>query len=319
MRQRAASMAANTRHMLHFILTRIARTVLTVLGVFTAAFLLVRAHGDPAVLLLSEGATPQQLAELRSELGLDQPMWVQYGRFLGNALRGDFGDSLRQHTSALGLVLDRLPATLELAMASFVLGLALAFAGGLWMQLTPHRRLRSILLWLAFVRQAIPAFWFGLLLILVFSVQLRWLPSLGRGTVLHLVLPALTLATYELALYLRLLDSAFREEQGRDYIRTAYAKGLGHPAVTLRHALPNVLLPLVTIAGINLGVLLGGTVVTEIVFSWPGIGRLIVQSVQQRDYPVVVAGVVVASLVFVTVNLAVDLLYTRLDPRVGSA
>ncbi|MBM3572906.1 MAG: ABC transporter permease, partial [Alphaproteobacteria bacterium] len=163
---------------------------------------------------------------------------------------------------------------------------------------------------------AIPVFWFGLLMILLFSVTLRWLPSLGRGGIEHLILPAITLATFELALYLRLLDAAFAEQQSQDYIRTAYAKGQTQAMILLRHMLPNALLPLITIAGINLGVLLGGTVVTETVFSWPGVGRLIVQSVSQRDYPVVIAGVLVTSIVFVVVNLIVDLLYALLDPRV---
>ncbi|MFZ4533084.1 MAG: ABC transporter permease, partial [Alsobacter sp.] len=175
---------------------------------------------------------------------------------------------------------------------------------------------RRCVLWLALVRQAIPTFWFGLLLILAFSVSLRWLPSLGRGTMANLVLPALTLGTYELALYLRLLDASFREQQSHDYVRTAYAKGEKRTRVLIREILPNVLLPMVTIAGLNLGVLLGGTVVTETVFSWPGVGRLIVQAVSQRDYPVIVAGILVTSLIFVLLNLLVDLLYAVLDPRV---
>jgi peptide/nickel transport system permease protein len=168
----------------------------------------------------------------------------------------------------------------------------------------------------ALTRQAIPVFWFGLLLILLFAVNLRWLPSLGRGTIAHLVLPALTLATYELALYLRLFNSSLATEGQQDYVRTAYAKGQSKVKVLLRHMLPNALLPLITIAGINLGLLLGGTVVTETVFSWPGVGRLIVQSVSPRDYPVIIAGVVVVCLIFVIINLIVDLLYAYLDPRV---
>jgi peptide/nickel transport system permease protein len=159
-------------------------------------------------------------------------------------------------------------------------------------------------------------FWFGLLLILLFSVTLRWLPSLGRGTPAHLVLPALTLATYEIALYLRLFHSSLAAEERQDYVRTAYAKGQSRTKVIVRHMLPNALLPLITIAGMNLGLLLGGTVVTETVFSWPGVGRLIVQSVSQRDYPVIIAGVFVVCLIFVVINLVVDLLYAWLDPRV---
>jgi peptide/nickel transport system permease protein len=174
-------------------------------------------------------------------------------------------------------------------------------------------------MWIALARQAIPVFSFGLFLILIFAVWLRWLPSLGRGGIDHLLLPALTLATYELALYLRLFNASLSHEQRQDYVRTAYSKGQSRSKVIIRHMLPNALLPLVTIAGINLGLLLGGTVVTETVFSWPGVGRLMVQSVSQRDYPVIIAGVFVVSLIFVAVNLLVDILYGFLDPRVRLA
>jgi ABC-type dipeptide/oligopeptide/nickel transport system permease component len=302
--------------MLRFLARRVLQSVLTIFGVLTAAFFLVRLAGDPTTLLLPVEASDQDIARMRRELGLDQSLLVQYVKFLANAAQGDFGISLRQQTSALGLVIERLPATLELALTAFVLGLVLAFAAGLAMHLSSSRRLRAALLWIAFFRQAIPVFFFGLLMILLFSVTLGWLPSLGRGSIQHLILPALTLATYELALYLRLFNAAMGEEQRQDYVRTAYAKGQSRVSVILRHMLPNALLPLITVAGINLGVLLGGTVVTETVFSWPGVGRLIVQSVSQRDYPVIVAGVLVVSLIFVVVNLVVDLLYAALDPRV---
>jgi ABC-type dipeptide/oligopeptide/nickel transport system permease component len=302
--------------MTRFLIRRALQSALTVLGVLAASFFLVRLSGDPASLILPVEASDQDIARLRHEFGLDQSLALQFGKFLLNAARGDLGPSLRHHTSALGLVLERLPATLELALTAFILGLVLAFSVGLAMRLSRSRHLRAALLWLAFFRQAIPVFFFGLLMILLFSVTLGWLPSLGRGSLAHLILPAVTLATYELALYLRLFNAALGEEQTQDYVRTAYAKGQTRTKVILRHMLPNALLPLVTIAGINLGVLLGGTVVTETVFSWPGVGRLIVQSVSQRDYPVVIAGLLVISLVFVIVNLIVDVLYAVLDPRV---
>jgi peptide/nickel transport system permease protein len=302
--------------MTRFIFRRLLQSVFTIFGVLTGSFFLVRLAGDPTILLLPVQASTADVAVLRAELGLDQSLLVQYGKFLVNAVQGDFGDSLRHHTSALGLVMERLPATLELAVSAFVLGILLAFVAGLVSRLSRSRVLTATLLWLAFVRQAIPVFWFGLLMILLFSVYLGWFPSLGRGGWQHLVLPSLTLATYELALYLRLFNAGLGEEQKQDYVRTAYAKGQSRTRIVLRHMLPNALLPLITIAGINLGVLLGGTVVTETVFSWPGVGRLIIQSVNQRDYPVVIAGVLVVSLVFVVVNLIVDLLYGVLDPRV---
>lgn len=299
-----------------FLIRRVLQSVLTIFGVLTATFFLVRLAGDPAALLLPVEATDRDIAEFRRALGLDQPLPIQYLKFLLSAIEGDFGISLRQRTSALGLVIERLPATLELALTAFVLGIVLAFLLGLAMRLSNSPRLRAVIMWVALTRQAIPVFWFGLLLILLFAVNLRWLPSLGRGTVAHLVLPALTLATYELALYLRLFNSSLATEGQQDYVRTAYAKGQSKVKVLLRHMLPNALLPLITIAGINLGLLLGGTVVTETVFSWPGVGRLIVQSVSQRDYPVIIAGVVVVCLIFVIINLIVDLLYAYLDPRV---
>ena len=299
-----------------FLIKRVLQSVLTIFGVLTATFFLVRLAGDPAALLLPVEATDKDIAEFRRALGLDQPLPIQYLKFLLSAIEGDFGVSLRQRTSALGLVIERLPATLELALTAFVLGIVLAFLLGLAMRLSNSPRLRAVIMWAALIRQAIPVFWFGLLLILLFAVNLRWLPSLGRGTIAHLVLPALTLATYELALYLRLFNSSLAAESQQDYVRTAYAKGQSRVNVLLRHMLPNALLPLITIAGLNLGLLLGGTVVTETVFSWPGVGRLIVQSVGQRDYPVIIAGVVVVCLIFVIVNLIVDLLYAYLDPRV---
>lgn len=302
--------------MLTFITRRTIRAVLTVLAVLTIAFFLVRLAGDPVALLVPVQATSADIARIRAELGFDQPLYVQYLKFMGDAVQGDFGDSLRQQVPALGLVLERLPATLELAFSAFFLGIGLAFICGACMQLSSSRRLRSALMWAAFTRQAVPVFFFGLLMILIFSVFLGWLPSLGRGGWQHLILPAFTLATYELALYLRLFNNAFSEEGSQDYVRTAYAKGQSRAGAILRHMLPNALLPIVTIAGINLGVLLGGTVVTEIVFSWPGVGRLIVQAVSQRDYPVVQAGLLVVSTIFIVVNLLVDLLYAVLDPRV---
>jgi peptide/nickel transport system permease protein len=292
------------------------QSVLAVLGVVTAAFFLVRLAGDPATLLLTAEATAQDAARLRAAMGLDRPLFIQYVDFIWKALHGDFGVSMRQDVSAMSLVIERIPATLELALTSFAIGLGLAFLFGIIMRMGAPRWLRDFLMWVALGRQAIPIFSFGLLMILIFSVWLQWLPSLGRGSLSHLVLPAMTLGTYELALYLRLFNASLAVEQRQDYVRMAYAKGQGRIQVLLGHMLPNALLPLVTVAGINLGLLLGGAVVTETVFSWPGVGRLIVQSVGQRDFPVIIAGVFLISLIFVVINLIVDILYIYLDPRV---
>jgi peptide/nickel transport system permease protein len=302
-----------------FALNRALRAVLTVFGVVTAVFFLVRLSGDPVALMLPEQATPAQIAAMRAALGLDRPLFIQYLNFLASAARGDLGISLRQQVPALQLVLGRLPATLELAITAFVAGILLAFLAGLACQIARSQKLRTVLMWAALSRQAIPVFLFGQLLILLFAVELRWLPSVGRSGLKTLVLPAATLATYELGLYLRLFNAALGREFGQDYVRTAYAKGQTRTRIILRHMLPNALLPLITIAGVNLGVLLGGTVVTESVFGWPGVGRLIVQGVEQRDYPVVIAGILVISIIFVLVNFLVDLLYAVLDPRVRLA
>jgi ABC-type dipeptide/oligopeptide/nickel transport system permease component len=299
-----------------YLIRRLIQAIVTLLGVTTLVFFVVRISGDPSALLLPVQASEAQVEAVRHAFGLDQPLYVQYVSFLREAARGDLGLSIRQGEPALKLVLERLPATLELALAAFVFGIALALSIGIGIQVVPNRLVGDLALWLAFFRQAIPSFWFGLLLILVFSVSLGWLPSLGSGTWQHLVLPAATLGTFEVALYLRLLNAGFGEHLRQDYVRTARAKGLREVAVLVRHALPNVLLPIVTVAGINFGVLLSGTVITESVFSWPGVGRLVVQAVSQRDYPLVQAAILVISVIFVFVNFAVDLLYAAIDPRV---
>ncbi|MFV0296422.1 MAG: ABC transporter permease, partial [Hyphomicrobiaceae bacterium] len=231
--------------MARFLIRRILQSALTVFGVITAAFFLVRLAGDPSLLLLPVEATAEDVQRIRESLGLDQPLIVQYAKFIVNAAQGDFGTSIRQNTSAMGLVLERVPATLELALTSFVVGVGLAFILGILMRITRQRWIREVITWLALGRQAIPLFSFGLGLILIFAIWLKWLPSFGRGTWQHLVLPAVTLGTYELALYLRLFNASLASEQRLDYVRTAYAKGQGHLNVLLRHMLPNALLPLV--------------------------------------------------------------------------
>ncbi len=294
--------------MVRFITYRAVRTVLTVFVVLSLAFVLARLTGDPVRLMLPQEATQADVDAMRATLGLDRPLWEQYGAFLGNAARGDLGDSIRQGVSAVSLVLERLPATLELALASFAIGLAAAIAIAVLGELSHSNAVRSAMLWIATTRQAIPPYLFGILMILVFSVWLGVLPAIGRTSYASYVLPIATIASFEVALYLRMLNQAFAESREQDFIRTARAKGASHARIVLRHQLPNALLPLVTVAGINLGVLVGGLVVIETVFNWPGLGRLIVQ-----------AGVVVIAVVFVVINLIVDMLYATLDPRVRLA
>lgn len=302
--------------MVRFIGSRVARIVVTVLAVLTFAFVLARLTGDPVRLMLPDQATQADVDAARHSLGLDRPLLVQYVDFMAGALRGDLGDSIRQGRSALGLVVERLPNTVELALTSFLIGFVLAVALAVIAETTGSRRLRSTLMWLATVRQAIPPYLFGILLVLVFSVSLGLLPAIGRTSYASFVLPVATMATFEVALYLRLISSSFDESRSLDYVRTARAKGVSRGRIVVRHMLPNALLPVITIAGINLGVLMGGTVVLEMVFNWPGLGRLIVQGVTERDYPIVQAGVVLIAVLFVAINFIVDMLYAVLDPRV---
>jgi peptide/nickel transport system permease protein len=301
---------------IRFIGVRLARTLLTIFVVLSLAFVLARLTGDPVRLMLPDQATEADVTAMRQSLGLDQPLLVQYGEFLVRAAQGDLGTSIRQSESSLSLVLERLPATLELALLSFAIGLLLALVIAVLGELSGSARFRSAMLWIATTRQAIPPYLFGILMILLFSVWLGVLPAIGRTSPLSYVLPIVTIATFEVALYLRLFATSFEESRSQDFVRTAIAKGVSRRRVVVKHMLPNALLPIITVAGINLGVLVGGLVVLETVFNWPGLGRLIVQGVTQRDYPIVQAGVVLIAVVFVVINLIVDLLYAVLDPRV---
>jgi peptide/nickel transport system permease protein len=299
-----------------FVIGRVIRTVLTVLVVLTVAFVFARLAGDPVRLMLPQEATQADVEAMRTTLGLNEPLIVQYLTFLGQAVRGDFGDSIRQVTPALEVVMDRLPATLSLAIISFVIGFGLAIVLAVVGELTRNKAVRTAMLWAATVRQAIPPYLFGILLILVFSVQLAILPSLGNTSALSYILPVATVSTFEIALYLRLFNSSFAQSRNDDYVRTTIAKGTSRTRVVLAHMLPNALLPVITVAGINLGALIGSLVVIETVFTWPGLGTLIVQAVNNRDYPIVQAGVLVIAVVFVVINLLVDVLYAVVDPRV---
>lgn len=302
-----------------YLLHRIAQAAFTLFCVLTFAFVLGRATGKPAGLLLPDNATAAEVDALNGALGFNEPLHVQFGTFLANVLAGDFGQSYRQREPALDLVIDRLPATFELAFWSFLLGLVLALAAALAIQLTGSRTLRSLFIWGGSLRQSVPDFFFALLAVLVFSVALGLLPSLGRMSPASLVLPVLTIATGQFVLYVRLMDAALSDQASQDYVRTAFAKGQSRARVLVSHMLPNALLPVLTMAGLNLGSLLGGTVVVEAVFAWPGLGQVLTDAVSQRDFPIVQAGLLVVALIFVTVNLAVDLLSAKVDPRVSLA
>ena len=305
--------------MLQYTVRKLLHTAFVALGVVTLAFAALRLSGDPAATMLPGDATVDQLQALRRELGLDQPIYVQYLQFLGGALRGDFGTSFRHQQPALGLVLERLPATLELAFAALFLAVLVALPLGILAAIRRGRAVDAAAMGFAIVGQSTPTFWMGIMLILIVSVELGWLPTSGRGVLDHLILPAITLGTQFAALLARLTRTSMLEVLSQDFLITARAKGLRERTVVLRHALKNAGVPVITLAGLQFGTLLGGAVVTETVFAWPGVGRLAVQSILVRDYPVVQAGVFVLALSFVTINLLVDLLYGQLDPRIRHA
>lgn len=302
--------------MITYVLRRLLRGVITIIGVLTVAFFILRLNGKPAVAMIPD-AGPEAIDELNKALGFDGSLLSQYERYMSKALRGDFGDSFTQPgVSTLHVVLSHLGATLELAVAALLLGLVLGFLIALVIQITGSERLRATMIWLGVARQATPTFLFGVLLVIAFGVKLAWLPTLGRGGLDHLILPALTLGTFEITLYMRLLDSSLTAQRDLDYVRTAHAKGQRRWKVVAKHMLPNALLPTLTVAGLNFGAMLGGVVIVEAVFAWPGVGQLMVQSVTQRDYPVVQTALVVIAILFILINLIVDLLYAVLDPRV---
>src|SRR5437870_5489713 len=302
--------------MLHYVTRKVFHTALVAFGVVTLVFAALRLSGDPAATMLPGDASVDELAALRHELGLDRPLHIQYLKFLAGAVTGDFGTSFRHQQPALGLVMERLPATLELAFAALLLAVAVALPLGILAALHRGRALDVLAMGFAVVGQATPYFWMGLMLILVVSVELAWLPTSGRGGLAYLVLPAITLGTHFAAVLARLTRTTMLEVLTQNYVTTARAKGLSEGTVILAHALKNAAVPVVTLIGLQFGTLLGGAVVTETIFAWPGVGRLAVQSIFVRDYPVVQAGVFVLALSFVAINLLVDLLYGFLDPRI---
>lgn len=297
--------------------TRLGEGLIAIWGVVTVVFVVSRLLGDPAVLLLPIGASEDQLQELRSQLGLDQPMLRQYLSFLFDVARGEFGQSFQYGRPALSVVLERMPATAALAGSAVVIGVLVGGLAGALAAIYRGTVLEALVLLVALLGQATPSFWLGIMLILYFAVHLGWLPPGGYGSWQNLVLPALTLACFTTASIARLLRSAMLDVMRDDYVRTARAKGLPPRAIFTWHVGRNSLIPVVTMVGILAGELLGGAAVTETVFGWPGVGRLIVQAIETKDFPVVQAGVAMVATIFVGINLLVDLLYTLIDPRIG--
>ncbi len=302
--------------MLKYILKRLLYAVFVLFGAATIVFFLARMTGDPISIMLPPDATQEQVNRLTAQFGLDQPILQQYVIFLGNLLRLDFGYSLRYFQPVFGLIVERLPATLKLAGAALGFALIVAIPAGIIAALKRNTIVDQGIMALIVMGQAMPVFWVGMLMIMLFSVQLRWLPTGGYGGLRYLVLPAIALGMHYMALTARLLRSSLIEVLGTDYVRTARAKGVMPKKVITGHALRNSMLPTVTVIGLQIGGLLGGSVVTETVFAWPGVGQLLIQSINARDFPMIQACIILLAGVFVLVNLIVDILYMFIDPRI---
>jgi peptide/nickel transport system permease protein len=314
-----------------FILRRLLQAVVVMVTVALVSFLLFQYVGDPVVFLLGQDATPDQVAELRAALGLDQPFFVQFGHFLANAVQGEFGLSLRQGTKVSQLIAERFPATLELALVAAALALLLGVPMGVYAALKRGSFLSQVFMTVSLLGVSLPTFLIGILLILVFAVVLGWFPSFGRGEVTHIggwttglltlkgwhhiTLPAITLAIFQLTLIMRLVRAEMLEVLRTDYIKFARARGLTDRAVHFGHALKNTLVPVLTITGLQLGGLIAFAIITETVFQWPGMGLLFIQAVTFADIPVMAAYLCLIALIFVVINLLVDLLYFAVDPR----
>lgn len=306
--------------MLTFILRRIGQLLPVLLGVVTLVFLLLHfIPGDPVDLMLGEQAMPTDRQALRAALGLDEPLWRQYGDYLGGLLRGDLGRSVHSQRPVGAEIWSRFPASFELMVGGLCVALGLALPLGVAAALRPRSWIDGGAMAVSFLGVSIPNFWLGPLLILAFAVELDWLPVSGRGTWRHMVLPAITLGTAMAAMLSRLIRASLLDALGNDYVRTARAKGLREARVVIGHALPNALIPVVTVVGLQIGGLLSGAIITEAVFSWPGVGSLLLDGIQSRDYPLVQGCVLVVAMIYVAVNLLTDILYAWLDPRVRLA
>lgn len=299
-----------------YLLARLVQAVIALFGVSVIVFVLMHLSGDPVHMIVPPEAGEEAIQQVRREYGLDQPIHVQYGRYLAKAVRGDFGVSFRHNQSALDLVLERVPATLELTAVALLFTLLIALPMGIIAAMHKNTIIDSLSMTLALLGQSIPLFWLGIMLILLLSVRFQWLPPGGRGDWTQLLMPGLTLGAYSAGLVTRFTRSMMVDVLTQDYMRTARAKGLSERIILLRHALRNAAIPVVTVLGLQLGFLLGGAVITETVFSYPGMGRLAVQAIKNRDFPVIQAFVVITAVMIITINLVVDLLYRQLDPRI---
>jgi peptide/nickel transport system permease protein len=301
-----------------YLIRRLLQTVLVMLGVTAITFGAMFMTGDPTLLLLGEtrGMTEADIQAVRERYGFDRPVPIQYLDWLSKAVRGDFGVSLHHREDNFEMVMSRLPATLELTFIGLGLALLVSVPLGVLAAVRRDTWIDRVAMIGAMFGQSIPVFWLGVMLMLLFGVTLRWLPVSGRGDLTNLILPAITVGVFSMARNARMIRSSMLEVLGQDYVRTARAKGVREYSVVLAHAFRNALLPIVTLVALDFGALLGGAVITEQIFAWPGVGRLVLQAVNTKDFPLVQAAVTILALTFVLINLAVDVLYTTLDPRV---
>ena len=305
-----------------FVIRRIIQSLVVVLVMSLVVFVGVHVVGDPVHILISDDMTQEEIDRFIQRLGLDRPVHEQYFHFLANAVRGDLGNSFVHGEPALKLILQRMPATLELALAAFLLAIVFGIPLGMYAGLKPDSPASRAIMAGSILGFSLPTFWVGLMLIMVFAVMLGWLPSTGRGDFMtweglrHVALPAFNLALFKMALVTRLARAGTRETALLDYVKFARAKGLSPSRVVLVHVLKNILVPVVTVLGLELGGLIAFSVVTETVFAWPGMGKLLIDSIQRLDRPVIVAYLVITVLMFIVINLIVDIVYSMLDPRV---
>ena len=319
-----------------FLVRRILQSIVVMIGVTLISFIALQIGGDPTYLFVSENASAEEIALTRERLGFDRPLHVQYLAYVWNALQGDFGTSLSYRQPAMEVVLDAMPATIELTVFSLVLAIGLSIPLGIYAALKRGKPADGGIMTFAMLGQSIPNFWMGIMMIMFFGLYLRWLPISGHvpfleplmagdpatafanlpRSIYYMVMPALAVGTYTLARNARLVRSSMLEVLQQDYVRTARSKGISEGRVIVHHALRNAWLPVVTMIGLEFGFLLGGVVVVETVFSYPGIGRLVFNAINQRDIPVVQASVILIATIFILLNLMVDLIYARLDPRV---
>ncbi|MVT27728.1 ABC transporter permease [Nesterenkonia alkaliphila] len=300
-----------------YIAGRLAQMIPTLLLIVTIVFFLVYVVGDPVGLMLGDNATPEQVAAMREAMGLNQPVFMQYLNYIGSVLTGDFGESYQYGQAALPIVLERLPATLTLAIGAILLALVIAIPLGVWSATHRGGVIDSVVSSISVLAKAMPNFWLGIMLILLFAVTLRWLPVSGAGSWAHLVLPVIALGTGTAAEITRLVRSSMIEILSQDYIRTAYGKGLRRRAVVYRHALLNAFVPVTSITILQFSTLIGGALVTEVVFSWPGLGQLLVNAVSQRDMALVQASVFVIAVMVLALSLISDLLFKAVDRRIN--